>query len=58
MDPGANELPVREDDMEWVVREVRRVLEDDSLDDFACIDKILAIYTEVGVSVRYRHDFG
>ncbi len=44
--------------MEWVVREVRRVLEDDSLDDFACIDKILAIYTEVGVSVRYRHDFG
>ena len=44
--------------MEWVVREVRRVLEDDSLDDFACIDKILAIYTKVGVSVRYRHDFG
>ena len=51
-------FPVGEDKMEWLVQEIRRVLEDESLDDFGCIDKILSAYAEAGVPVHYRHDFG
>ena len=56
--PETGMASVGESGMERMLREIRHALEDDELDDFACIDRILEIYAEAGLYVSYRHDFG
>ena len=41
--------------------EIKKVLEDDTLDDKDCferIERIVVIFEELGNGVAYRHDFG
>jgi hypothetical protein len=49
-----------EDDGELLqmLRQIRRILEEETLDDFECIEEIIQVYVKAGYSVGYRHDFG
>lgn len=40
------------------LQEIKTVLENDSLDDFMCVDEIVRIMESIGIRVESRHDFG
>lgn len=40
------------------LQKIKAVLEDDSLDDFMCVEAIVLVFESAGISVGYRHDFG
>lgn len=40
------------------LQKIKAVLEDDSLDDFMCVEAIVLVFESTGISVGYRHDFG
>ena len=41
-----------------MLRQIQKILENDALDDFDCVEEILQLYQDAGQNVRYRHDFG
>jgi hypothetical protein len=40
-----------------VLLEIKNSLEDSSMSDFDCIDEIIRIFSNSGITVLYRHDF-
>lgn len=41
-----------------LTEKMKSVLENDSLSDFECIEAIVCLFEENGVTIDYRHDFG
>lgn len=39
------------------LKEIHRVLCDDTLDDFQCIENIITIYENIGITCGSRHNF-
>jgi len=39
------------------LQKIKTIIEDDSLSDFECIEKIVQIFEEIGSSGGIRHDF-
>ena len=40
------------------LQKIKAVIENDSLSDFECIEKIVCIFEEIGSNGGNRHDFG
>jgi len=41
-----------------VLERIKTVIENDSLSDFECIERIVRIFEEIGSNAGNRHDFG
>ena len=39
------------------LKEIKAILEDDSLSDFLCVEKIVRVYERMGSGCGCRHDF-
>ena len=39
------------------LQEIKGFLENESLSDFECIEKIVGVFENMGSSISYRHDF-
>ena len=51
-----NEENLVERECAWVLRQIVDVLNDESLDDFSCVDRIVDLVHAAGLSTS-RHDF-
>lgn len=40
------------------LQKIKAVLENDSLDDFMCVEEIVRVFETAGIGIGYRHDFG
>ena len=40
-----------------ILKDIKSILEDDTLDDFDCIEKIVVNFERSGIRVSCRHDF-
>jgi len=40
------------------LQEIKSIIEDNTLSDFECVEKIVCVFENIGSHVSYRHDFG
>ena len=40
-----------------MLNEIKSALEDDGLNDFACVEKIVSVFENSDIGIEFRHDF-
>ena len=51
-----SDIPEINSELSEIIERIRSAVADEALDDYMCIDKIVEIFEEYGISCGIRHD--